>query len=106
MNAVAEMIAQARADGVDFRIIAPEGLRVVGRPDIVQRWLPVLRPQKPAILDALLYDERQRIMRTMVDWNERAAMMTCGAVTPEGAENAAWHDLNLDAVFFGLQRVN
>ncbi len=104
MNPVTDLIRQAEADGVAFRIMAPEGLRVVGRPDAVKRWLPVLRPQKPAILDALLYAERQRLMRAMVAWNERAALMTCGHVSEEQAENAAWHDLNLDETFFGLRR--
>lgn len=101
---VAELMRQALADGLGFRIAAPEGLKIIGRPDVVQRWLPVLRPQKLTILDALLHGERQRLMRVMVDWNERAAMMTCGHVTAEQAENATWHDLNLDEVFFGLRR--
>lgn len=103
---ISELMRQAQADGLGFRIAAPEGLKIIGRPDVVQRWLPVLRPQKPAILEALLHCERQRLMRAMMDWNERAAMMTYGRVSAEQAENAAWHDLNLDETFFGLRRTS
>ncbi|MDD4615642.1 MAG: hypothetical protein PHW76_00775 [Alphaproteobacteria bacterium] len=103
---IEEVIKQAQADGVVFRIAAPEGLKVAGKPEVVERWLPVLRPQKPAILDALLRDEHERIMRCMVEWNERAALMTNASTTSEQAEAMAWNDLDLDAVFFGLYRAN
>jgi hypothetical protein len=42
----------------------------------------------------------------MTEWNERAAMMTCGDLTLAQAEMAAWHDLNLDRVFFGQRQVH
>lgn len=103
---VAEIIRQAQAEGVGFRLAAPEGLRLVGEREVVARWLPTLKPHKPAILDALLEAERQRIMTAMVDWNERAALMTNASTPPEQAEALAWHDLSLDDVFFGLRRVN
>lgn len=103
---VSELIRQAEADGVAFRVVAPEGLKLIGLPETVQRWLPVLRPQKPAILDALLTCERQRIMRAMVGWNERAALMTNASTPSEQAEALAWRDLNLDETFFGLKRMN
>lgn len=101
-----ELIQAAKQDGLTFTVKAPEGLKVLGKPDVLQRWLPVLRPQKPAILGVLLHDERQSIMRRMVEWNERAALMTNVHTTPDQAELLAWHDLNLDEAFFGLRRVN
>lgn len=100
------LMRQAVADGIIFRIAAPEGLKVVGRPEAVQRWLPSLKPHKQQILDALLSSERQQIMRLMVNWHERAAMMTNASTIPERAELAAWHEMDLDAAFFGIQRLN
>jgi len=49
---------------------------------------------------------RHYLMRIMVDWNERAAMMTRGDLTVEQAEIAAWRDLELDKVFFGIGKFN
>ena len=40
------------------------------------------------------------LMRVMVDWNERAAMMRCGDLTVEQAEMCAWIDLKMDEVFW------
>lgn len=40
------------------------------------------------------------LMRVMTDWSERAAMMTCGDLTVEQAEMAAWHDMRLDGIFW------
>jgi hypothetical protein len=49
---------------------------------------------------------RHSLMRLMVDWHERAAMMTCGDLTVEQAEIAAWHDLALDNVFWGIKQLH
>jgi hypothetical protein len=46
-------------------------------------------------------DERLNIISLMVEWNERAAMMTCSSYFVEEADIAAWNDLRLDEVFFG-----
>ncbi len=40
------------------------------------------------------------LMRIMTDWNERAAMMTDAACPTEKAELAAWHDLEMDHLFW------
>ena len=48
-------------------------------------------------------ETRRALMRLMTDWGERAAMMTCGDLTVEQAELAAWHDLELDRVFWGAK---
>jgi hypothetical protein len=42
----------------------------------------------------------------MVEWNERAAMMTCSSYSVEEAEIAAWHDLKMDEVFFGKRMLH
>ncbi len=40
------------------------------------------------------------LMRIMTDWNERAAMMTDASCPAEKAELAAWHDLEMDHLFW------
>ncbi len=59
-----------------------------------------LSAPRPYVKDS----ERHQIMQVMVDWNERAAMMTCGDLTVAQAEMAAWHDLRLDDVFYSYRR--
>lgn len=97
------IIKLAMLDGVTITL-SPEGIRATGKHDAVARWLPILKEQKPILAAALLENERQLIMKQMVEWNERAAMMSCRGLTVEQAELAAWQDLSLDGVFFGLNR--
>ena len=50
---------------------------------------------------------RRHLMRIMTDWNERAAIMAYdGNASVEQAELAAWHDLNLDEIFFGVRKIH
>ena len=70
-----------------------------------QDWLKIsgVCPDK---LDRAYEDLRIPFMRLMVEWNERAAMMTCSDCSVEEAEIAAWHDLKLDEVFFGKRMLH
>jgi hypothetical protein len=102
MNPMA-IIQRAKQDGVTIALTA-DGIRATGSNEAVARWLPILREQKPVLASALLEAERQRIMRCMVEWHERAAIMTCGDLKPEQAELAAWCDLDLESIFFGHKK--
>lgn len=53
MTSVAELIQKAHSEGVRFNLLAPDSIKLVGKEDIVQRWLPVLRPVKPAVIEFL-----------------------------------------------------
>lgn len=52
----ASLIEQAAADGVGLAIAQDDSntLKVLGNPQTVERWLPIIREHKPSILKALL----------------------------------------------------
>ena len=63
--------------------------------------MPLRQAETPKILGATPNDRaRHYLMRVMTNWGERAALMTCGDLTVEQAEMAAWHDMKLDCVFW------
>src|ERR1035438_1691708 len=51
---VATIIRQAKTEGVSLALSATGGIKVAGDRTAVNRWLPVIREQKPGIVKALL----------------------------------------------------
>lgn len=81
----ADLLTQARADGLTVALEPPARLTLRGDPASVARWAPVLRPHKPALLALLsgpppLPPETGEAIRESV--LERAAIMEHDAQVP------------------------
>lgn len=49
----AELLRDAIAEGVTLRLVDPENVEVIGADEALERWVPILRNHKAAIIDAL-----------------------------------------------------
>lgn len=53
MNAAADLLTKAKADGVILRLDPPDKLKLRGDPEVLARWAPLLKPHRAELLRLL-----------------------------------------------------
>lgn len=53
MTTAAEIIAQAQEDGVKLQLLDTGSIKAIGKAHVVDYWLPIIRHNKPAVIQEL-----------------------------------------------------
>lgn len=80
----ANLLTQARADGLTLRLDPPDRLKLAGAPTAVAKWAPILRPHKPELV-RLLADHQAAVKEAQA---ERAAIAEYLGGLPRGRAEA------------------
>lgn len=92
MIAAAEIIDQAHEDGVKLLLLDTGGVKAIGKENVVKRWLPAMRDNKPAIVQELTKRRRDtlRLAREFMKYDglsdEDSMALAAVSVQPRPAE--------------------
>lgn len=84
------IISKAKRDGLVLEIATNHTIRVIGNQELVEKWLPTLQANKPALLNALLDDGKRKLVEEFMadglSHDEAIALMAVAVMPKPAAE--------------------